>query len=99
VRKHLTWILPVGILGVIIYYLYDFVQAQPIPRSVRLTDCTNSALSFRLTIPKGRGFSMVLAAPETGEFSGRVRIADQSPSVVEFPIGSGKGAGVQLAAK
>ena len=92
----------VAIIGLSGVCFYNCAGSRETWRSMKLVDCTNSTLGFHLRVPKGAGFSLALSSQEIERgivhvkgtppyaFSGRVRISDASPSVVEFPISSDK---------
>src|SRR5436309_335725 len=98
--RHLKWLIPVVIVGLVGAWLYSCAQHVEIPRQMRLADCTNSTLRFHVRVPKGAGFHLVLATPEnlcmtlnptnrpSYPFSGRIRISDASTSTVEIAISS-----------
>ena len=83
------------ILGFGGLFLWTLQRHTVIPRSIKLTDCTNSILEFNLRIPKGNSYFLVLATPGMGmvlnppySFSGDVYILDKKAQPIDFPIGS-----------
>jgi hypothetical protein len=67
-------------------------QLKPIPRSMKLVECTNTAVTFTFTCPLGDSYNIALGVKGTKDFSelsqldcrGRLRIVDGERVVCEF---------------
>ena len=82
-------------LGFCGLFLWTLQRHTVIPRSIKLTDCTNSILEFNLRIPKGNSYYLVLATPGMGmvlnppyRFSGEVHILNKTGQQIDFPVDS-----------
>lgn len=96
-NKIIAFIVGVLVLGFSGLLLLTLQRHTVIPRSIKLIDCTNSALEFNLRLPKGYSYNFVLATPGMGmvlkspyTFSGNVRILGETNQnqPTAFPIGS-----------
>jgi hypothetical protein len=85
----LTFAIPIILL---LWMLNNYAGHVTFPREMKLTDCTNKIISVQLTVPKGRNYRLVLAAPSssTNIVSGYVSILNGVNAVTNFPIGSNK---------
>jgi hypothetical protein len=95
-QKRLKWILltvlALGLLSLAGHRLYRMAMSTPIPRQVKLVDCTGPVLNCTFTAPKAYGFAMLMAAPQQADldFSGLVRISSGAEQLLEFEISSGR---------
>ena len=94
-NKIIALTIGVLVLGFCGLFLLTLQRHTVIPRSIKLTDCTNSVLEFDVRIPKGNSYYLVLATPGVGMtlnspyiFSGNVHILDKANQPIDFPIGS-----------
>ena len=85
------------IIGAWLLHVYAIRVA--IPRELKLADCTNNPLSFRLEVPKGREYYLMLSLPNVRQepngtpispfaFSGRIQISNEVSLVASLPIDS-----------
>jgi hypothetical protein len=86
----LLTVLALGFLSFGGHRLYRMAMSTPIPRQVKLVDCTGSVLNCTFTAPKAHSFAMLMATPQQTalDFSGLVRISSGAEPVVEFEISS-----------
>ncbi len=94
-NKAITFMVGVLFLGACLWFLWTVQRHTMIPRSIKLTDCTNSTLEFSLRLPMGRAYNFVLATPNAAMalktpylFAGKIRIFETTNLLADFPIGS-----------
>src|SRR5262245_29179325 len=98
-------LLALAILGIPVllgaYVLEESAKRVSTPHSMKLADCTNDVVRFKLSTPPGHGFYLYLKTPDIEstpngvvasqyKFSGRLSISSNSTLLAAMPVGSDK---------
>jgi hypothetical protein len=80
-----------------VWLLDSWVARVSVPKTIKLSDCTNSMIEIQLKAPKGHGYQFELLTPEAQtttngliissyKFSGRIRILKGTSVIADLPI-------------
>ena len=103
IQQSSRWLSPIVILVFVIIFvswcLFTCANSVEIPHKTKLADCTNDITETSVKMPKGFGYYLELALPDTNrmhnlkspvscKFSGRIEISTGTSLIADLPFDS-----------